>query len=775
MSKNEKNKSNFNARQIMADAKFYEAYSRFNPVTNKYETWEEATKRVMNMHRGYLKDKLNVYSDELWSMLDEVEVAYRDKLILGAQRALQFGGDQLIKHQARMYNCFHPDTEFITDKGTFSFNDFSHGDEVKVLTHTGLWKKALVKSYGHQKLNLVELSKNTNTTEVRVTKDHRWILKDGTETTNLSIGDNLYKPENTFGQFNYYDADPLERLYWCYGMVYGDGTRIQDKDGNNKYSLIRLCNTDKQFAERFEEVGFKSSTNASLKGDFIAYTGTYLKTAPNPEVDSPELIRAFVAGYLQADGEKNNNPDGAQYKTIQSSEQDHIDFIRKCFPIAGVYIISETDLTGQETNYGTRPYTIRFRISDSFGSKYNSGWKVTNIKEDITENVWCLEVEDDKSFILPNGIVTGNCSASYCDRAAFFGEAFYLMLCGCGVGFSVQHHHVAKLPAIQARTSESVEFIVEDSIEGWAKAADVLMSSFFVGGGKHPEYEGKKIYFNLEKIRPKGSLISGGFKAPGPEPLRIALGKIEDLIKSELSNKKHRIRPIVAYDITMFIADAVISGGVRRSATICLFSKDDEDMLNAKTGDWYTTQQQRGRSNNSAVLLRDKTTLDELKHIMKSVKDVGEPGFIFADNLESLFNPCVEVGMRGYDDEFVPQEKAETGFQFCNLTEENGAKSTTKEIFFEQCKYASILGTVQAAYTDFKFVSQATINITMREALIGVGITGWMNNPDILFNPDIMREGANIVKYWNKKTAKLIGINQAARTTVVKPLIHLAA
>lgn len=254
-----------------------------------------------------------------------------------------------------------------------------------------------------------------------------------------------------------------------------------------------------------------------------------------------------------------------------------------------------------------------------------------------------------------------NCSAAYCDRPEFFGEAFYLMLCGAGVGFSVQKQHVASLPKINKRTKTTKEFIVPDSIEGWAQTVDVLLSSFFIGGGKHPEYEGRKIYFNLEKIRPKGAFISGGFKAPGSGALRVALDKIEALLKQELSEGRNYLRPIVAYDIVMFIADAVISGGVRRSATICLFSKDDEEMLNAKTGDWFVSNPQRGRSNNSAILLRDETSLEELEHIMKSVKEVGEPGFIFSDDLEALYNPCVEIGMRGYDQE------GNSGFQFCNL------------------------------------------------------------------------------------------------------------
>lgn len=707
-----------------------------------------------------------------------------------------------------------------------------------------------------------------------------------------------------------------------------------------------------------------------------------------------------------------------------------------------------------------------------------------------------------------------NCAASYCDRPEFFGEAFHLMLCGTGVGFSVQKQHIAKLPKIAKRKKPAKTFVIPDSIEGWANAVDVLLSSFFVGGGKFPEYEGNKIYFDFSKIRPKGAKISGGFKAPGPEALQYALAKVELLIKAQLDAGLDSLKSIVAYDIVMFIADAVISGGVRRSATICLFSFDDEDMIKAKTGDWFDKNPQRGRSNNSAVLLRDSIQYDVFKQIMQSVKDSGEPGFIFSDDLEALFNPCVtkdtlvttstgtypvsdligkqftavvngkeyptsekgfwytgtkaifklttregyelkltdnhklltnngwkevkditdndkisihkhenyswgstddfdkgwllgnlvgdgtftedsailkywdkeieitdyvssalnkhckltkefitkteketityqskklkelansygiiqraktpsimleqesssfysgylsglfdadgsvqgtnkkgvsirltqnnldtlkqaqrmllklgitskiyknrraegyyelpdgkgsskmylcnsvhelmisrdslrvfservgfkvkhkqdtlnsllakykkplyksnfycnlenleylgeedvydvtvdtvhafdangifahncvEIGMRGYT------EDGRSGWQMCNLTEINGGKSDTPQKFYRQCKAAAILGTIQASYTEFNFLGAASREIIEKEALIGVGVTGWMNNPEVLFNEEVMKKGAEVVKYWNKKTAELIGINQAARTTCVKP------
>lgn len=230
-----------------------------------------------------------------------------------------------------------------------------------------------------------------------------------------------------------------------------------------------------------------------------------------------------------------------------------------------------------------------------------------------------------------------NCVSSWVDRPEFFGEYMWLMLCGCGAGASVQRHHVAKLPSVRQRTKSVKKFVVPDSIEGWAMAFDVLFSSFFVGGGKLPEYEGHPVWFDLSKIRPKGSLISGGFKAPGPDPLQYALAKVEAL----LTKAEKRLRPIEVYDACMYMADAVISGGVRRSATIFLFSKDDEEMIKAKTGNWFEENPQRGRSNNSVVLLRDELTFEEFQQIMKSVEHSGEPGFIFTDNLDFTYNPCV--------------------------------------------------------------------------------------------------------------------------------------
>lgn len=236
-----------------------------------------------------------------------------------------------------------------------------------------------------------------------------------------------------------------------------------------------------------------------------------------------------------------------------------------------------------------------------------------------------------------------NCSVSYIDRPEFFNECLYLMLSGCGVGFSVQYRHINKLPTIARRSQKRAKiFQVPDTIEGWSDAIAVLLSSYFTEGGTHPEYRGCQVHFDFTKIRPEGSKISGGFKAPGPNGLRKALVECEDLLENVLLDKPVvKLNSITVYDIVMHLSDAVLSGGVRRSATICVFDKDDKDMLSAKTGDWFINNPQRGRSNNSALIVREDLTREEWATIMKSVKDFGEPGFIFTDSYDFLFNPCV--------------------------------------------------------------------------------------------------------------------------------------
>ena len=361
-----------------------------------------------------------------------------------------------------------------------------------------------------------------------------------------------------------------------------------------------------------------------------------------------------------------------------------------------------------------------------------------------------------------------NCIASYADRLRFFQECMYLLLCGCGTGFSVQKHHIAKLPKLLENKVGSKKFVIGDSIEGWSDAIGALVTSYFDQDELFPEYSGKSVAFDFSQIRPAGAYLSSSSgKAPGPQPLKKALSNIKKVLDGvmrdgDFSNRK--INPISVYDIIMHSADAVISGGVRRSATICIFSPDDNEMVQAKTGNWFHENPQRGRSNNSALLLRDKTSAEQFSRLMESVKEFGEPGFIWSDSTELVVNPCVEIGLYPVDD-----DTGETGWQACNLSTINCSKIETKEDFYESCRAASIIGTLQAGFNSFPYLGEVTERIIAKEALLGVSMTGMMDCPDVCLNPEIQRLGAKTVKEANKEMAKKIGINPAARSTCIKP------
>lgn len=360
-----------------------------------------------------------------------------------------------------------------------------------------------------------------------------------------------------------------------------------------------------------------------------------------------------------------------------------------------------------------------------------------------------------------------NCLSSHCNRVDFFQECMYFLMSGCGVGYSVQTPHVDMLPTITERGKGTKTFVIPDSIEGWSDAFGVLISSYFTGPVPFPEYQGFVVHFDYSLIRPKGSLISGGFKAPGSKGLRLSIEKSEILLNKVLKEGESRLRPVHCYDIVCYMCDAVLSGGVRRSASICLFSLHDTEMMEAKNYSNFNLaagiNTQRARSNNSVILVRSETTLEQFNEIFQRIKDWGEPGFYFVDHIDQTTNPCVEVGM------WPITVDGRYGWQGCNLVTCNGRLLTTKSKFLEACTAMSFLGTLQAAYTDFKYVSKETKEIFEREALLGVSITGWMNSPDVLLNEDNMRDGAKIVLDINEETAMMIGINPAARTTLTKP------
>ena len=346
--------------------------------------------------------------------------------------------------------------------------------------------------------------------------------------------------------------------------------------------------------------------------------------------------------------------------------------------------------------------------------------------------------------IAPNRIY--NCAYIPMDDWRSFSEVMFLLLGGTGMGFSVQKHHIEKLPEIRKpNLNRKRRYLINDSIEGWADSIKFLMKTYFNGGSN--------IVFDYSDIRPKGArLITAGGKAPGPQPLKECLIKIRGILDEK--DNGERLTPIEVHDIVCHIADAVLSGGIRRAALISLFSADDNEMIACKTGNWWEQDPQRGRANNSIALCRSRIEKDYFQDVWKRIElsGAGEPGIYFTNDKDWGTNPCCEIALRPY--------------QFCNLCEVNVSNIESQEDLNTRVKAAAFLGTLQASYTDFHYLRPVWQRTTEKDALIGVSMTGIASGVVLGYD---MKEAAKEVKKENRRVAEMLGINSAARTTCVKP------
>lgn len=346
--------------------------------------------------------------------------------------------------------------------------------------------------------------------------------------------------------------------------------------------------------------------------------------------------------------------------------------------------------------------------------------------------------------ISPNRIY--NCAYLPIDDWRAFGEVMFLLLGGTGVGYSVQKHHVEKLPEIRKpKADRERRFLVSDSIEGWADAIKALVKSYFTGGSS--------IRFDYSDIRPKGArLITSGGKAPGSEPLRICVEKLRAIL--DLKKDGDKLSPIEVHDIVCHIADAVLAGGIRRAALISLFSADDDEMISCKFGSWWELNPQRGRANNSAVLLRSKVTEEFFKGLWKKIElsNAGEPGIYFSNDKDWGTNPCCEIGLRP--------------FQFCNLCEVNVSDVVDQQDLEDRVRAATFIGTLQASYTDFHYLRPIWQRTTEKDGLLGVGMTGIGSGAVQKLD---VKAATKVAKEENERVANILGINKAARITTIKP------
>ena len=347
--------------------------------------------------------------------------------------------------------------------------------------------------------------------------------------------------------------------------------------------------------------------------------------------------------------------------------------------------------------------------------------------------------------ISPNRVY--NCAYLPIDSVDSFSEVMFLLLGGTGVGYSVQQHHVKQLPLVnKPYLKRKRRYLIGDSIEGWADAIKVLMKSYLNG-------KSSRIEFDFSDIRAKGAqLVTSGGKAPGPQPLKECILKVTGILDHKEDGE--RLSSLEVHDIVCFIADAVLAGGIRRAALISLFSADDQEMISCKTGNWWEKNPQRGRSNNSACLMRHKITKEFFMELWKRVElsKSGEPGIYLNNDKDWGTNPCCEIALRPY--------------QFCNLCEVNASDIDSQEDLNARVKAAAFIGTLQAGYTDFHYLREIWKETTEKDALIGISMTGIGSGRVLGYD---MEKAADVVKRENSRVAKLIGINKAARCTTVKP------
>jgi len=375
-----------------------------------------------------------------------------------------------------------------------------------------------------------------------------------------------------------------------------------------------------------------------------------------------------------------------------------------------------------------------------------------------------------------------NCTASYCDRPRFFAEYLWLLLCGCGCGVSVQKTHVKNLPELiskeQLLLRESRVHLIEDSIEGWSEAVHELILSYIPNFKQDAAYE---VNFDYDLIRPQGSPISSGGLAPGPKPLQDAIEKIRDLLKDLVMSDVYCLSPIHCFDICAALSEAVLSGGVRRSASIMLFDFDDEDMKKAKVGDWWRDHKNRETANISAVMIGDKSE-EEIAAMLRFTRDWGEPAMFWVENEEIVTNPCAEIGLfprlmmsetGNAMDYVLPHQMTRStgvsGWQACNLTEINLAKCKDVGDFIFACRAAAIIGTLQSMYTEEGYLLSASKKIVERERLLGISLTGIYTNPSLGLDPDVLEHGVRVIRQTNIEIAKLLKIDFASRLTCIKP------
>jgi len=743
-------------------------YSRWIEEEKRREDWPETVTRYLDFLTDHVK-KAHGYSmpselhSELWTAIHNLEV-------MPSMRSMMTAGDALRRDNVAGYNPVSGDTRVVTKEyGNVKISELD-GQTLTVLNKNGEWTEATFTGYGIQKTREIIFRLNSNTfKKVNATDNHRWVLSNGevVPTSELKLGmeiDFVSAPKPEI-DLDYYDGVR-------HGLIYGDGTSVKSHKRVKGYH-IRLCGKSAEQLEWFKDypVCYPSSANGDpvvMLYDDFAQTHD-LKSLPNPQ-ETDSYLLGFIRGWMGADG------------SVSKSSQ-----VSLCVNEAGLYwlydnserlgfVIQSYSKQPSVTNYGKRKsasYIVKFSRSSLSTEDFICSWKRENFRElkssfivygihnSINQKVYCAEVPDTNTFVLEGGLVTGNCAYLPIDDIKSFDEAMYILLCGTGIGFSVERQFITKLPEVPDQLFESnTTIVVHDSKEGWAKALRQLLALLY--SGEIPKWD-------TSKVRPAGArLKTFGGRASGPQPLedlfQFVIGKFRGAIG-------RRLNSLECHDILCKIGEVVVVGGVRRSAMISLSNLSDDRMRKAKMGQWWETESQRALANNSvsytekpdvgsfleewSALYQSKSGERGIFNRVASKKQAAKNGRRDT-NFEFGTNPCSEIILRPY--------------QFCNLSEIVVKSTDTFETLRRKAELASILGTMQSTLTHFPYLRKIWKKNTEEERLLGVSLTGIMDNP-LTINPDpkMLNELRDVVVVQNKILAGEIGIPQSTATTCIKP------
>lgn len=721
---------------------FYDKYSRWNGDLGRRETWVETVDRAVDFLHELAAPRADLGSD----FYQNIRLGILNMQVMPSMRLLAMAGPAARRDNASIYNCFSGDTEFVTDNGPKKLVNCV-GESINVLTKDGVFEEAKVRSFGFQSLNRITLKhwnggKAGNLKHfVYATVNHRWILLDGTEVTELKVGDKLLSNNILMNMPE--DTDAIR-----HGIVFGDGTIT--RNNGNEYAQIRLCGVKAKLLDEYF-IGFNVSYPNSYAGDPVVYCGKEnVHWKKIPKKVTPSYVAGFIKGLFLTDGGTTSGGN------IRIDTQDAVltEWLLDNAASAGYKVLAHR-VYNKDTNFGKRSAPLNQIM---LGTGQSAIFRVEEIVDYGEEEVYCVVEPKTRTFTLANGQITGNCSYLEADSIDSMVELMTISMSGCGVGYSVERRCTDRLPVIyQQREDFIYRHIVEDSSEGWGKALRVGLEHWFVG---------EDVEFDFSEVRPAGSIlkIKGG-RASGPQPLEKLLHFVRDRI---LANQGKKLQPLNVHDIMCAIGNAVVSGGVRRTALISLFDPDDNDMLYCKDGDFEKDNNQRWNANNSAVINHSIVKQQDMFQLFNSMMESGrgEPGiFSRSAAIKTIpmrrnglhyfgSNPCGEIILRP--------------MQFCNLSAVISRQGDSRFVLEQKAILAAQIGTLQSLATNFPGLRPKWKENCEDERLLGVDITGQMDNIKE-WNENTFENLSGIVNAINSDLSRKLGINRSAATTCVKP------